>query len=64
LQRTENISIRKKEQLLTEQMGVKEAVTRALRSVSGLAQIEEDTMEIKWRSSLKLFSSFKQEWQN
>jgi hypothetical protein len=26
-------------------MGVKEAVTRALRSVSGLAQIEEDTVE-------------------
>jgi hypothetical protein len=26
-------------------MGVKEAVTRALRSVSGLAQMEEETME-------------------
>jgi chromosome segregation ATPase len=31
--------------LLTEKMGVKEAVTRALRSVSGLTQIEEDTVE-------------------
>jgi VIT1/CCC1 family predicted Fe2+/Mn2+ transporter len=36
---------KEKEQLLTEQMGVKEAVTRALHSVSGLTQIEEDTVE-------------------
>jgi flagellar biosynthesis GTPase FlhF len=52
---------KEKEQLLTEQMGVKEAVTRALRSVSGLAQIEEDQWRVKWGSLLKPFNSFKQE---
>jgi chromosome segregation ATPase len=36
---------KEKEQLLMEQIGVKEAVTRALRSVSGLAQMEEETTE-------------------
>jgi hypothetical protein len=36
---------KEKEQLLTEQMGVKEAVTRALHSVMGLAQMEEETTE-------------------
>jgi hypothetical protein len=30
-----------------EQIGVKEAVTRALRYVSNLAQIKEDTVEIQ-----------------
>jgi hypothetical protein len=33
------------EQLLTEQMGVKEAVTRELCFVPGLAHIEEDIVE-------------------
>ena len=36
---------KEKEQLLTEQVGVKEAVNRALQSVTGLEQIEEDPME-------------------
>jgi hypothetical protein len=31
--------------LLTEQVGVKEAVCRALRSVTGLEKMEEDPME-------------------
>jgi hypothetical protein len=34
---------KEKDQLLVEQMGVREAVTRELRSMSGLAQIEEET---------------------
>jgi hypothetical protein len=34
-----------KEQLLTEQVGVKEAVHRALRSVTGLEKMEEDPVE-------------------
>jgi hypothetical protein len=38
---------KEKEQLLTEKMGVKEAVTRALCSMLGLAQIEEDIVEIQ-----------------
>jgi hypothetical protein len=36
---------KEKEQLLAEQIGIKEAVTRALRSMSGLAQMEEETIE-------------------
>jgi chromosome segregation ATPase len=36
---------REKDQLLMEQIGVREAVTRALRSMSGLAQMEEETTE-------------------
>jgi hypothetical protein len=36
---------KEKEKLLTEQMGVKETVTRALRSVTGLEQREEETTE-------------------
>jgi hypothetical protein len=36
---------KEKEHVLTEQMGVKEAVTRELHSISGLAQIEEDIVE-------------------
>jgi hypothetical protein len=36
---------KEKDQLLAEQTVVKEAVTRALRSVSGLAQMEEETTE-------------------
>jgi hypothetical protein len=36
---------KEKEEILIEQMGLKEEVTISLRSVSGLAQIEEDTME-------------------
>jgi DNA anti-recombination protein RmuC len=52
---------KEKEQLLAEQIGVREAVTRALRSVPGLAQMEEETVKAKWGSSLKPFSSFKQE---
>jgi hypothetical protein len=36
---------KEKEQLLMEQVGVKEAVNRALRSVTGLEQIEEDPVE-------------------
>jgi hypothetical protein len=36
---------KEKEQLLMEQIGVKEAVTRALRSVTGLEQMEEDPVE-------------------
>jgi hypothetical protein len=38
---------KEKEQLLVEQIGVREAVTRALRSVPGLAQMEEETTEIQ-----------------
>jgi VIT1/CCC1 family predicted Fe2+/Mn2+ transporter len=34
-----------KEQLLAEQVGVKEAVSRALRSVTGLEKKEEDPVE-------------------
>jgi predicted nucleic acid-binding Zn-ribbon protein len=36
---------KEKDQLLAEQIVVREAVTRALRSVSGLAQMEEETTE-------------------
>jgi hypothetical protein len=36
---------REKDQLLTEQIGLREEVTRALCSVSGLAQMEEETTE-------------------
>jgi hypothetical protein len=36
---------KEKDQLLAEKTVVREAVTRALRSVSGLAQIEEETTE-------------------
>jgi hypothetical protein len=36
---------REKDQLLTEKIGVREAVTRALHSVSGLAHMEEETVE-------------------
>jgi len=36
---------KEREHLLVEQIGVKEAVTRALRYVSNLAQIKEDTVE-------------------
>jgi hypothetical protein len=36
---------KEKEQLLTEKIGVKEAVTRALHSVTGLEQMEEDPVE-------------------
>jgi hypothetical protein len=36
---------KEKDQMLIEQTVVREAVTRALRSVSGLAQIEEETAE-------------------
>jgi hypothetical protein len=36
---------KEKDQLLTEQMGVKEAVTREIFSMPGLAQIEEETVE-------------------
>jgi chaperonin cofactor prefoldin len=36
---------KEKEQLLTKHMGVKEVVTRELRSVLGLTQIEEETVE-------------------
>jgi hypothetical protein len=38
---------KEKDQLLAEKIGVKEAVTRALRSVSGLAQEEEESTEIQ-----------------
>jgi hypothetical protein len=38
---------KEKDQLLAEQTVVKEAVTRALRSVSGLAQEEEESTEIQ-----------------
>jgi hypothetical protein len=37
---------KEKEQILVEKMGVKEPVTRALRSVSGLAKMEEETTDI------------------
>jgi hypothetical protein len=33
--------------LLAEKIGVKEVVTRELRSVTGLEQMEEDPMEIQ-----------------
>jgi hypothetical protein len=36
---------KEKDQLLSEQNGVRVAVTRALRSVSGLAQMEEEIAE-------------------
>jgi hypothetical protein len=36
---------KEKDQLLAEQIGIREAVNRALRSVSGLAQMEEETTE-------------------
>jgi hypothetical protein len=38
---------KEKDQLLAEQTVVKEAVTRALHSMSGLAQMEEETTEIQ-----------------
>jgi phosphopantetheinyl transferase (holo-ACP synthase) len=38
---------KEKDQLLAEQTAVKEAVTKALRSVSGLAQEEEESVEIQ-----------------
>jgi hypothetical protein len=38
---------KEKEQILTEQIGVKEAVTRALHSMLGLAQMEEETTKIQ-----------------
>jgi hypothetical protein len=42
----ENIQ-REKDQFLIEKIGVREAVTRALRSMPGLAQMEEETIEIQ-----------------
>jgi hypothetical protein len=36
---------KEKDQLLAEQIGIKEAMNRALRSVSGLAQMEEETAD-------------------
>jgi hypothetical protein len=36
---------REKDQLLTEQIGVRETITRALRFVPGLAHMEEETVE-------------------
>jgi hypothetical protein len=36
---------KEKEQLLPEQIGVKEVLARALRSVLGLAHMEEETVE-------------------
>jgi hypothetical protein len=36
---------KEKEELLIDHIGVKEAVTRALRSMIGLEQMEEDPME-------------------
>jgi hypothetical protein len=36
---------KEKDQLLVEQFVVREAVTRVLRSVSGMAQMEEETIE-------------------
>jgi hypothetical protein len=38
---------KEKDQLLAEQTVVKEAVTKALRSVSGLAQEEEESTEMQ-----------------
>jgi trimethylamine:corrinoid methyltransferase-like protein len=44
----DNAKIQKeKDQLLTEKTAVKEAVTKALRSVSGLAQEEQESVEIQ-----------------
>jgi hypothetical protein len=44
-----------------EEIGIREAVTRALRSMPGLAQMEEETTENQVGSLLKPFNSFKQE---
>jgi hypothetical protein len=44
--------------MLTEQMGFKEVVTRALHSMSSLTQIKEDIMESQ------VENSFNKEWQN
>jgi hypothetical protein len=38
---------REKDQLLTDQIAVKEVVSRALRSVPGLAQEENETVELQ-----------------
>jgi len=38
---------KEKELLLVEQIGVKEVVARALRSMSGLTQMEEETSKIQ-----------------
>jgi trimethylamine:corrinoid methyltransferase-like protein len=44
----ENAKVQKeKDQLLAEKTAIKEAVTKALRSVSGLAQEEEESTEIQ-----------------
>jgi hypothetical protein len=48
---------REKEQLLADHMGVKEVVTRELRSVTGLEQMEEDPLE---RQLGKLFEAIQQ----
>jgi hypothetical protein len=38
---------KEKDQFLAEQIGIREAMNRALHSVSGLAQMEEETTEIQ-----------------
>jgi hypothetical protein len=45
--RTKKMMQKEKDQLLTEQTAVKEAVTKTLRSVSGLAQEEQESVEIQ-----------------
>jgi hypothetical protein len=52
---------KEKEQLLAEQIGVKEVVTRALHSVSAWHRWKKKQLRAKWGSSLKPFSSSKQE---
>jgi hypothetical protein len=52
---------KEKDQLLAEKTVVREAVTRALHSVSGLAQRKKSQLRCKWGSSLRPFNNFKQE---
>jgi hypothetical protein len=52
---------KEKDQLLAEKTVVKEAVTKALRSVSGLAQEEPESTEMQVGKLVKPFNSFKQD---
>ena len=52
---------KEKDQFLTEKTTVKEAMTRALRLVSGLEQMEEETTESHVGKLAKSFNKFKKE---
>jgi hypothetical protein len=54
---------KEKDEFLTEQIGIRESMNRALRSVLVLAQMEEEKYESQVGNLTKAINNFKQNYQ-